>query len=573
MTPRAGIQVAAAPLAAALLLAAAGCGAALSANRRSPGVIESGAFKPTRPPAANYGPDPSLTCPERGVNGLVAEEVVGKAQPEGRLCAVAETLLGWPGAEGDIPPENVLAVISSDFGLPQTVRKLLITTLNTAERKSTGDIPGLSEKDVAASIAEPIRNFAATAQVPRYGLVSERIKAGQTKVVLVMQDQNVELKPVPRKLNAGQTVALSGTVLGKLEKPAVQFTDAVGKLERVDAQGGKAFNAELKCGDRPGRMIVQITAEQEGANVQVANFPVGCATDLPIAAAVATAGAKQVATTEPAAVEKQIAQQVNQDRTAAGLKPLDVDADLSKVARSLSDDRAKGKGTTPEEVQRRLQEVDISAPTILVSEAQAFGAEDAWMKFSNSPQDRSNAMNADMTQLGVGVAPGPVVDKRPMVIVTTLYLKQLPPPDPDAVKAKLYEAIDRRRSDARAGALAKDPQLEQIAQAYATQMAKDKGKVPKEKVAEIEAPLYRSFATVNELGGVKADPMEFAEEPGIVGDAKLVGVGVGIGNSPQFGKNDVRGDPGGEEARGREGARRREAAGEEEEEVAACALS
>jgi hypothetical protein len=126
-----------------------------------------------------------------------------------------------------------------------------------------------------------------------------------------------------------------------------------------------------------------------------------------------------------------------------------------------------------------------------------------------------------------------------MVIVTQLFLKQLPPPNADEVKAKLYQAIQRRRSDARAGGLTKDAQLEQIAQAYATQMAKDKGNVPKAKVAEIEAPLYKSFATVNEMGGVKADPMEFAEEPGIVGDARLVGVGVGIGSSPQFGKNST----------------------------------
>ena len=68
-------------------------------------------------------------------------------------------------------------------------------------------------------------------------------------------------------------------------------------------------------------------------------------------------------------------------------------------------------------------------------------------------------------------------------------------------------------------------------------MAKTKGKVPKEKVAEIEAPLYKSFSTVNELGGVKTDPLEFAEEPGVVGDAKLVGVGVSVGTSQQFGKN------------------------------------
>jgi len=47
----------------------------------------------------------------------------------------------------------------------------------------------------------------------------------------------------------------------------------------------------------------------------------------------------------------------------------------------------------------------------------------------------------------------------------------------------------------------KDPQLEQIAQAYASELAKQGGKVPKERINEMYAPLYKSFATVNELGG------------------------------------------------------------------------
>jgi len=63
------------------------------------------------------------------------------------------------------------------------------------------------------------------------------------------------------------------------------------------------------------------------------------------------------------------------------------------------------------------------------------------------------------------------------------------------------------------------------------------------------APLYKSFATVNELGGLKADPLEFAEEAGGRRHAKAVGVGVGVGASPQFGKElDVRRDPAGKEA-------------------------
>jgi hypothetical protein len=144
-----------------------------------------------------------------------------------------------------------------------------------------------------------------------------------------------------------------------------------------------------------------------------------------------------------------------------------------------------------------------------------------------------------MTQVGIGVAPAPPVNNRPMVVVTELFLQQLPPPDPAEVKANVYKAIDRRRGDARAGPVSKDLQLEQIAQAYADEMAKNSGNVPKEKRSEIEAPLYKSYATANFLGGVTADPVEIAEEPGVVGDAKLVGVGVGIGRSQQFGKNST----------------------------------
>ena len=531
--------VAAMPVVAAYLVSA-GCAAGVAANRRSPGVTENGAFKPTRPVAANYGPDPSLTCPERGINGMVNEQVGGAAKPEGRLCAVADTLLGWEGGGTEMPPESVLAVISHDFGLPQVVRNLVITDVNTAEQTIKGQVEGASERDVAGMVVEPIKTFASTAQAPRYGLVVQRIKKGTSRVVLVMQDQTIELQPVPKKLNPGQAATLSGKVVGSLVNPKVEYTDAVGKLERTEPKSGQAFSTELKCGDRPGRIIVQVVAEKEGAEVPMASFPIGCGTDLPVAAAVTPGGGKQaVAVTDPAAAEKQLATLINQDRTTAGLKALDVDPDLSKVARSLSDDRAKGKGTTSEEVQRRLRELDISAPTILVSEAMALNAEDAYSRFSNSPQDRANTMNPELNQVGIGITPGPPVNNRPTVIVTELFLKELPPPNAGEIKANLYKEISRRRADARSGAVTMDPQLAEIAQAYADEMAKQKGKVPREKVAEIEAPLYKSFATVNEMGGLKADPLEFAEEPGIVGDARLIGVGVGVGSSPQFGKNST----------------------------------
>jgi uncharacterized protein YkwD len=538
MTPRRGVPLAAAHAAVAFLLAA-GCGASLSANKRTAGVVENGTFKPGKTPVAAYGKDPSLTCPERGVNGLVQDGLGGAAQPDGRLCAVAETLLGW---ENDAPPETVIAVLSQDFGLPQPVRRVTLQNFDTQESTS-GGIPtaGATQKDLADLLVAPIKSFAASAQNARYGLVTERIKKGVTRVALVLQDQTVDIQPpFPRKLNPGQSATLTGSVVGKLKNAKVQFSDAVGHLEQPKPVPGKAFSAEIKCGDRPGKILVQVAAESEGGgDVPVANFPVGCGTELPVAAKIPAAGAEASGTLDPPVAEKQLGELINQDRTQAGLKALQIDPELSKIARGISEDRAKGKSPTSAELNQRLKEAEISAPQLFESLAQTTGAEQAFQLMSSNPQDRSNAMNPNVTQVGIGVAPGATINDKKTIIVTELFMKQLPPPDPEAIKEKLYQAVEQRRSDARTAAVGKDPDLEKIAQAYATEMAKDKGQVPRARVSEIEAPLYKGFSKVDEIGGVKADPMEFAQEPGIVGDAKLVGIGTAVGVSPNFGRNST----------------------------------
>jgi uncharacterized protein YkwD len=364
------------------------------------------------------------------------------------------------------------------------------------------------------------------------------VKKGVTKAVLVMQDQPLELSsPVPRKLGPGSSAPLEGRVRGEIDKPKVEISTVTGKLQSLPASADKSFHTKLECGDKPGKIIVQIAGESEGADVLLANFSVACG-GAELANAVPLPG-KQAGSTDPAAAEQRLLELINADRTAVGIKPLAGDAALAKIARGISQDRVKGKGTTSAELTQALKEADIAAPLILESAVHALDVGEAYARLSSSPGDRANAMNPEITQIGVGVAPGAAVATRPTIVVTELFVKQLPPPNADEVKASLYQAIARRRGDARAGAVTKDAQLEQIAQEYAGEMAKQNGRVPKERIAEIEAPLYKSFATVNEIGGVKADPLEFAEEPAIVGDAKAVGVGVGVGNSPQFGKNST----------------------------------
>jgi uncharacterized protein YkwD len=522
------IAVVAALVAAAALVE--GCAAGLAANRKSPGTMKDGAFTPTRPPAANYGPDPALTCPSRGVYDAIDSDVRSGAgakapRPDGRLCAMADTLLGWPGGDKEPPPEAVRAFLSQYFGLPSTVRSFLIQVLETDK-----------EADIASALAAPIVSFGASARAPLYGVVTEYVKKGQTRVIAVMYDQSVVLDPLPRQLAPGATAPLSGKLVGA-KAAKLQIVDPVGKLEKVAGQG-EAFRTELRCGDKPGRILVQISGEGEGGGeVNAATFPVACGTALATSAKAPAATAGPV---DPAQAEKQIGELLNQERTSAGLKALQVNEALSKIARDISQKRAQGQGISSADLTNQLKEADIASPLVLESAAMSFGPDEVYARLSESPQDRANAMRPDISDVGVGVAKGADVGGRPTIIATELFVTQLPPPNAGDLKQKLYTAIARKRSDARKNAVAKDPTLESVAQKYADAAVAAGGDVPRAQQSTILAPLYKGSMTVNQMGGFvpnEETALSLAEQPSVVGDARLVGVGVAVGRSPQFGKN------------------------------------
>jgi uncharacterized protein YkwD len=516
----------------ASLLLACGCAAALEANRRVPGTQANGVFTPGRPAAASYGADPARTCPAFGVNGVIVPEVeqaarsAGKPvpQPDGRLCAMAETLLGWE--QADPPPLALLNYLSWYFGLPSPARRVVISSVESEDSRA-----------LATSLSAPIADFGATAAEPRYGLSTQRVRKNSSKVALVLLDATAEVDPLPRKLAPGTKAAFSGRLGGALEKAKVQISDVAGHLETPPQPGGKAFGGELRCGDRPGLIVVEVRAEEAGAEALVANFPVACGQELP-ASAPLPSGKPET----PAEIEKALFEVLSAERSAAGLKPLVLDEAVTGVARALSEaqrEAMKRGGSVSSDAVQRLKAADIMSPLVLQNSAQARNAADAAGRFQMSPPNRANYMSADVTHAGIGVAATTDVAGKPAAVVTELFVKQLPPLDPPALREKLYEALARKRSDARAPALKKDPPLEEMAQKYAAELAAARGDLPKARDRELIAPLYKSFLTVNILGGAKNDPLEFAEESGALSPGKLIGVGVAQGTHPVLGKNAV----------------------------------
>src|SRR5262249_8757410 len=145
-----------------LLTACAGAG---GGGRSAGAEISEGKFEPRRPPAANYGADPATSCSRTGAVAVVATDVETRAkqnqkpvaEPDGRLCAMADALMGW---KGGAPDEHVIAFLSNYFGLTASVPSVLITTLDTNDQSLIG-----------ARLVDPVWKFVQAGAIqPRFGL-------------------------------------------------------------------------------------------------------------------------------------------------------------------------------------------------------------------------------------------------------------------------------------------------------------------------------------------------------------------------------------------------------------------
>lgn len=234
---------------------------------------------------------------------------------------------------------------------------------------------------------------------------------------------------------------------------------------------------------------------------------------------------------------------LNAERTAVGIPALAWDDAVAGVARGISetirDHVRSGSYDIPGDVVERLKKVGVASPLVLQNPSQARTAEEALEQLLSSPGHRANVMNPDVNRAGVGIVPETSKEGASSVFVTQLFIKELPPLDPEVVRKKLRDAVERKRRDARRSPVTFDPTLDGVAEKYAQELAKAGGTLPPDRKAELTAPLHKGFKTVQVLSGARADPLDFAEEPEVVSAGKFAGVGVAIGMHPTLGRNAV----------------------------------
>ncbi len=514
--------------------AGAGTAQRAATARAQPGVVSGGTFKPSAPAAASYGPDASRVCQTSRAFQTVLDELAATATragkpapaPDGRLCAVAEAFLGWDLAAKVRPA--VLEFASQHFGLVSTVQPPIVAIIQTDDPKEISD-------RVVQAVGTPLLN----AVRPLVGLATVVVQRGdrrsglasKTKLAVAIIDGAVDVDPVPRRLEAGQQAMLTGRFEGELSSPKVTVGDPTGQVATAENPGGKDFKVEVKCGEKPGIIRVEIRGERAGQSGPLASFPIGCAAALPASVAVAA----EPWPTDLAQQERKALDVVNRERSAAGLAPLVWDDAVAQVARAIAQS-LKGGGTGAD-VRERLKEGGIASPVVLQSLAADRSAERAQERLMQSPTNRANMLNAEITNAGIGLFVTSDAGNAPLVYLAETFIKELPPVDVAQARAKLRDAVAQKRKDARTTAVESDPALEEVAQKYAEALAAGAGTVSKEAGDAITAPLNAAFKAVAMVSGAKQDPLDFAEEPQVVSPGRSLGVGVALGKNAVLGRN------------------------------------
>jgi uncharacterized protein YkwD len=522
--------------------------AAAEANKRLPGTIADGELTPARPPAAAFGADPTRTCPSTGAYGEIETRLAAAVKDrgavevpaDGRLCGVAEALLGWQGEQ--VPP-HVRAAVGRYFGLPGGAPELVLVTLET-------DDPRL----VAERISETIQSYGARVTGPRYGVAGQLAaykKGGdraaqdatkpKTRVALALYSETVRLdQPLPRRLALGQKATVAGALTGDLENPKVVVSDAKGRVTTVEPPPGKTFQAEVSCEDRPGRILVEVRGEDLGNERIIETIPVACATELPTRVALAPPAAWPA---DPALQEQKIVEAVNGERTQAGLPPLTASEPVARIARALAeamrDGSKKGATVTPVNIAQRLAEADIQAPVATQNPAAAPTAEVAHGLLANNSAARANMMSTEFSDFGVGVAIGADAQGKPMTWVAELFIKVQPPPDVAASKRVIREAIDKKRVAEKLAPLTADAGLEKLAGDYAAVVAAAGGPPPKSETEKLMKALKQGYRDTVFMVDARVDLSDFAEDPNALAAGKLVGLGGALGRHPRLGKNTL----------------------------------
>lgn len=442
--------------------------------------------------------------------------------------------------------------LATDPALDETARGLLARVQNAPGHRTPG-APVIQALAWRAGLVDPIPAVAVMRRSPgawsdeaRRGLsallrgdASTHVGAavapvdGDELVVLTFVQRRVRLAPLTRAARVGERLSVRGALLGALQRPVLVLTRPDGSTRETPLGEGPSFDTAVALDARGAWQVELMAHSAQGATV-VANFPVYVeaeAPPVPEDRAVA-------ASTDPAAVARELRAALDQTRAQAGLPALSSLPVLDRVAQAHSDDMAAHRfvahvSPTTGAHDDRLRAAGFLAGLSLENVARGYSAQEIHEGLLASPGHRANVLHATVTHVGIGVAREP---DGAGLLVTEVFAEVPRVLDTAAEARRLLEAVNARRRARGLVALTPDRVLEsaaaQAARGFFEQPDSDQ-QVLFQNAARTAQRAARAYRRVSVAGAFGPRATGAEEAPSLLeADLRAIGVAVSQGDRP-----------------------------------------
>jgi uncharacterized protein YkwD len=298
-------------------------------------------------------------------------------------------------------------------------------------------------------------------RIPKQGANSHRL-------LVALMESRVTLIPIPRRLVLGQETVVVAQPEEGVTSLQLVVADPKGKISTTPLQDGQG---RFSCLSR-GVYQVELTGEAEYGPEVVANFPVYCDRSPPTEVRYSLSPGRAQKAED---LERALLRRTNEIRLEHGLPVFRPNLELVRVARAHSVDmRDNGfvghvspSTGTPSD---RLRKAGITHLLARENVALGYNVEEIMSGLMNSPAHRENLLSKDITEVGVGVAPGGA-DSPNVVLVTQDFIKSGTALAPSSGTAPVLAEVARLRGKAGVKQLTRDAQLEGIAAQVAEVLA------------------------------------------------------------------------------------------------------
>ncbi len=376
----------------------------------------------------------------------------------------------------------------------------------------------------------------------RFGVGAVKRNADNTgAIVFALQGSGVSTSPIPRALAAGGSFTIDAVVDQRFHDPEVFVTHDDGSTERLALDVGHTggFKSGVTCGKHTGRQQVEITASDAAGSTVLANFPVWCGTEPPLALTIApTRDDDTVVDTKDA--EHRLLALMNRDRVAANLPALVWDDRVAEVARGHSEEMRRTKivahiSPTTGSAADRVRVAGIKTSVVLENVARAYGVGEAHAGLMNSPGHRANILSSTATHVGISVVLGDDVSGRRELFLTQVFIRIPPKIDPQQATELVRQRIASARN------VGVNVQLSSIAQQLADGLAAGKSRDElwpgaRKRIDTLNATYARVGSVITAVG-----ELDTLDGKTIIGEYKPdeIGIGLAQGTHPEIGEGAI----------------------------------